>query len=70
MSQVDFTTLSDEAKDCLIKSKAAQRTLQQHVARLVSRFNRKIGDFRLGYADSIVRNSGAKARASVSKTLG
>jgi hypothetical protein len=31
LSQVDFMTLSDEANDCLMKSKAAQRTLQ-HVA--------------------------------------
>jgi len=31
LSQVDFAMLSAEAKDCLAKTKAAQRLLQQHV---------------------------------------
>ena len=30
--QVDFATLSDAARDCLMKSKAAQRLLQQHIS--------------------------------------
>ena len=32
LPQSDFATLSAEAKDCLAKSKAAQRVLQQHVS--------------------------------------
>ena len=32
LPQVDFATLSAEAKDCLMKSKAAQRLLQQHIS--------------------------------------
>jgi len=31
LTQADFSTLSAEAKECLAKSKAAQRVLQQHV---------------------------------------
>jgi len=32
LSSVDFATLNAEAKDCLAKSKAAQRVLQQHIS--------------------------------------
>ena len=32
LSSVDFATLNVEAKDCLAKSKAAQRVLQQHIS--------------------------------------
>jgi hypothetical protein len=32
LSEVDFATLSAEAKDCLMKSKAAQRLLQRHIS--------------------------------------
>jgi len=32
LSPVDFDSLRAEAKDCLVKCKAAQRLLQQHVA--------------------------------------
>jgi len=31
LSQADFSTLSAEARDCLAKTTAAQRLLQQHI---------------------------------------